>query len=157
MPAIDHVPEIVERLYTLVGELEAHFPGRKFTPDGHLVGSLGEVLAAYHYDLELLAASTEKHDARTADGRLVQIKATQGKIVALRSEPDHLLVLILRRDGSVEEAFNGPGAIAWERVGPPQKNGQRPLSVSVLRKLMRDVPEPARLARRGRGGSSGCT
>jgi hypothetical protein len=34
---IDYVPDIVQRLYALVGELESHFPGRKFTPDGHLV------------------------------------------------------------------------------------------------------------------------
>jgi hypothetical protein len=121
MNPIDYVPDIVGRLYALVGELESHFPGRKFTPDGHLVGSLGEVLAAYYYDLELLTASTEKHDARAKDGRLVQVKATQSKSVALRSEPQHLLVLSLHRDGAVDEVYNGPGALAWSRIGPPQR------------------------------------
>jgi hypothetical protein len=79
---IDFVPGIVQRLYELIAELEDHFPSRKFTPDGHLVGSLGEVLAGYYYELELLPASTERHDARARDGRLVQIKATQGTSVA---------------------------------------------------------------------------
>jgi hypothetical protein len=29
------------------------FPGRHFTPDGHMVGSFGEALAAHHYGIEL--------------------------------------------------------------------------------------------------------
>lgn len=146
---IDHVPGIVERLYALVGELEHHFPGRKFTPDGHLVGSLGEVLAAYYYDLELLTASAERHDARARDGRMVQVKATQGQSVALRSEPDHLLVLSLLRDGTVDEIYNGPGNLPWGRIGSPQKNGQFPLSLGTLRKLMAFVAPEARLPKRG--------
>jgi hypothetical protein len=148
MNPIDHVPDIVQRLYSLVGELESHFPGRKFTPDGHLVGSLGEVLAAYYYDLELLTASTECHDAKARDGRLVQVKATQGRSVGIRSEPDHLLVLLLARDGTVDEVYNGPGAPAWGRIGAPQKNGQFQLSVSALRKLMQAVAPEQRLPRR---------
>jgi hypothetical protein len=40
------VPALVSRLYEIVDELEEIFPGRHFTPDGHLVGSLGESLAA---------------------------------------------------------------------------------------------------------------
>jgi hypothetical protein len=146
---IDHVPGIVQRLYSLVSELEKHFPGRKFTPDGHLVGSLGEVLAAYYYDLDLLAASTERHDARARDGRMVQVKATQGKSVALRSEPEQLLVLSLLRDGTVDEVYNGPGSLAWARIGAPQKNGQFPLALGTLRKLMVGVASEARLPKRG--------
>jgi hypothetical protein len=49
----DRLPELVKELYRTVGELEAMFPGRHFTPDGHLVGSLGEGLVAHHYNLEL--------------------------------------------------------------------------------------------------------
>ncbi|MCY4128253.1 MAG: hypothetical protein OXG15_03295 [Gammaproteobacteria bacterium] len=44
-------------LYRIVNRLEELFPGRKFTPDGHLVGSIGEALAAYMFGLELLPAS----------------------------------------------------------------------------------------------------
>ncbi len=92
MDPIGEIPRLVAELYQIVGHLESYFPGRRFTPDGHLVGSLGEVLAAYHYDLELLPASTETHDAVARDGTMVQIKATQGRSVGIRSEPQHLLV-----------------------------------------------------------------
>ncbi|MEO8381115.1 MAG: hypothetical protein ABI779_15740 [Acidobacteriota bacterium] len=144
---IDTVPGIMERLYALVAELEAAFPGRPFTPDGHLVGSLGEVLASHYYDLDLLPCSTACHDAQTRDGRLVQVKATQGTSVALRAEPDHLLVILLKRDGTIEELYNGPGALAWTNCGKQQKNGQSPISVSKLRTLMRDIPSEQRLPR----------
>jgi hypothetical protein len=29
------------------------FPGGHFTPDGHMVGSIGEAIAAYHYGIDL--------------------------------------------------------------------------------------------------------
>lgn len=50
----ERLPQLVAELYRVVNELEAMFPGRHFTPDGHLVGSLGECLAAHHYGLQLL-------------------------------------------------------------------------------------------------------
>ena len=40
------LPEPVARIYKATAALEALYPGRKFTPDGHLVGSIGEVIAA---------------------------------------------------------------------------------------------------------------
>ena len=45
---IDHqkFQSLVQQLYTTVKALEDMFPGRHFTPDGHLVGSLGECLRA---------------------------------------------------------------------------------------------------------------
>ncbi len=46
---VERVPDLVGRLYEIVSELEALFPGRYFTPDGHLVGSMGEVMAAHDY------------------------------------------------------------------------------------------------------------
>jgi len=40
------LPEPVARIYDATEELQKLYPGRKFTPDGHLVGSIGEVVAA---------------------------------------------------------------------------------------------------------------
>jgi hypothetical protein len=39
------LPAPVAAIYKAVEELEAAYPSRKFTPDGHLVGSIGEVIA----------------------------------------------------------------------------------------------------------------
>ena len=143
--SIDEIPNLVRRLYDIVRQLEELFPGRKFTPDGHLVGSLGEVMAAHRYRLELLPASSPAHDARAPDGRLVQIKATQTRNVALRAEPQHLIVLSLHSDGTASEIYNGPGAEPWSAAGPMQKNGQRSLSFSKLEELMGSVEPSERL------------
>lgn len=121
------------------------FPGRKFTPDGHLVGSLGEVLAAHRYGLTLLDASAPVHDATAPDGRQVQVKITQGKTVGIRAEPDHLIVLSLHKDGTISEVFNGPGKAAWDAAGKMQKNGQRPIGLGKLRRLQEQVKDEERV------------
>ena len=146
--AINELPELVRQLYAIVKKLEDNHKGRRFTLDGHLVGSLGEVLAEYHYDLELLPPSAETHDAKATDGRLVQIKATQRSSVALSSKPDYLLVLKLHEDGSWDEVYNGPGDVPWEQTGKRQKNGQQAISVTKLKRLAEAVPDEMRFKRR---------
>jgi hypothetical protein len=136
---IEQIPVLIQQLYAIVDKLESYFPGRHFTPDGHLVGSIGEVLAASHYNLRLLPASVETHDAVTRDGKLIQIKATQGKSIGLRSEPEYLIVLKILKDGTTNEIYNGPGKIAWVNSGSMQKNGQRNISISKLVQLMKTI------------------
>jgi len=142
---VDRVPDLVGQLYELVAQFEALFPGRRFTPDGHLVGSIGEVIAAHRYGLELLPHSAQGHDARAPSGMLVEIKATQGSSVALREQPNHLIVLHLSKLGDASEVYNGPGAPVWAAAGAMQRNGQRPVSLSKLRTLMAQVSEVLRL------------
>lgn len=137
--------EQIRKIYELVSELEELYPGRHFTPDGHMVGSIGEVAAAEKYGLELFVASHPVHDAKAPDGRLVQIKATQGDRVVLSECPKHLIVLKLFQDGSFEEVFNGPGDVAWGLCGKRQKTGQRQVSIVKLRKAMERVAPIDRL------------
>ena len=139
------VAEKIKTLYRVSHELEELFPGRHYTPDGHMIGSIGEALAACCYGLTLFEASAETHDAKAPDGRLVQIKATQIDRVALSSEPDWLLVLQIHLDGTFSEVYNGPGKLAWEHCGKMQKNGQRPISLAKLRQLQTRVPQSERL------------
>ena len=150
---VEEVPGLVGQLYELVAHLEALFPGRRFTPDGHLVGSIGEVIAAHRYGLELLPHSAQGHDARSASGALVEIMATQGSSVALREQPYHLIVLHISKLGESSEVYNGPGAPVWEAAGAMQRNGQRPISLSKLRRLMVCVPEALRLPERAPNNS----
>ncbi len=136
---VSKIPELIQELYKIVQELEILFPNRSFALDGHLVGSIGEVLAANYYNLTLEKQSTKNYDAKTEDGRLVQIKATQGKSIGIRSEPVYLLVIQIKSDGSFTEVYNGPGKLAWDKSGAMQKNGQRNISVSKLRELMNHI------------------
>lgn len=145
--SIDHIPDLLRKLYEIVAKLEAEHPGRKFTPDGHLVGSIGEVLAAHFYGLTLLPASTKGHDAQTQDGRLVQVKATHGDAVGLRGNCDFLLVLKLDQIGGCTEVYNGPGDAAWNAAGKMQRNGQKSIRLSGLRKLAVQVEKARRIVR----------
>ena len=135
-------PELIRELYKVVSKLETMFPGRPFTPDGHMVGSLAECFAEYYYDLSLLPCSTKGHDAEHQSGR-VEIKATQASKVSLRSCPEHLLVFKLHRDGSFDEIYNGPGNPIWKLVEHRKRpdNGQYQVSLNQLRKIMLDVSE----------------
>ena len=137
----------IKELYKITNELGSSYPGRKFTIDGHLVGSIGEAIVAEHYGLELLPNSTETHDAVSADGKYIQIKATQINRIAISSEPDYLIVIKLFSDGTWEEVYNGPGKHVWDNAGKMQKNGQRPISLSKLRSLMGSVDEKDVFAR----------
>lgn len=141
------VAQLLEALYAASARLEVLFPGRKFTLDGHVVGSIGEVIAAYMFELDLARGSTQGHDAYTCDGRQVEVKFTQGTSVALREEPAHLIVLHRRKAGRVGVAYNGPGAPVWASSGALQKNGQRPITLARLVKIDALVADADRLPR----------
>ena len=148
---IDHdkLQSLVKQLYATVKELETMFPGRHFTPDGHMVGSLGECLVADAYCLQLRAASNKGYDAVTEDGRQVEIKATQGKAVAFRSLPEHAIIIRILPDGTFEEIYNGPGARVWAQFEGKRlpSNGQFQVSLTVLRRLNQLVVEADRVPR----------
>ena len=142
------IAELIVRLYEVVAELEALHEGRHFTPDGHLVGSLGEVLAADMFGLELMPASNKSYDARLGS-KTVEIKATQSIGFSLQAHydalPDHLIALRIERNGSATVIYNGPAALVWEIAGKPGKNGQRRVSVNRLTALQVHVPLTDRL------------
>ena len=142
--------DLIRDLYKIVGQLEEAHPGRHFTPDGHLVGSLGEVFAAEEYGLELLEASHPVHDAKTRNGRrLVQIKTTQGNKIGIGECPDFLIVLRLSQNGTFEEVYNGPGGPVWDLVKGKKlpKNGQHQISLNRLRGIASAIPDSKRIKR----------
>jgi hypothetical protein len=128
------LPAPVAAIYKAVGELEARYPGRKFTPDGHLVGSIGEVIAAEAFNITLYPMSHAGHDAWDANGP-VQIKMTAGTSIAMYDCCVRLIVLKVISPEEAEVVYDGPGERVWSNAGRVQKNGQRAISLSKLRKL----------------------
>jgi hypothetical protein len=137
---------LIRSIYAAVNELEDMFPGRHFTPDGHMVGSIGEALASHHYGITLHPSSHQVHDGHI-NGKQVQIKATQGKRIAISSQPDYLLVLRINSDGTFAEAYNGPGRPVWQMVGhkPMPKNGQHQISLLALAAIQLGVSSDDRI------------
>jgi hypothetical protein len=129
------LPREVAAIYRAVDALQLAYPGRKFTPDGHLVGSIGEVIARESLGLTLYPASHPGHDAQDADGRQVQIKLTSGSSVALRAICERLLVMRVFDPGFAEIVYFGDFEPVWQACGGLPTNGQRPISLSTLREI----------------------
>ena len=138
---------LVRQLYSVVNELEAMFPGRHFTPDGHLVGSLGECLVSDAYGLELLTASNKGYDAITKEGLKVEIKATQSKSIAFRCEPEHAIIIKIMPNGTFEEIYNGSGALIWQQFANKKRpsNGQFQISTTKLKALNEKISDQDRV------------
>ena len=137
MPEDEKLSETIRELYAIVNQLERDYNkhDRRFTLDGHLLGSIGEVYAAERYGIELAKSSSERHDGTTTDERKRD------------SEPAYLLVLKIDENGSFKEVFNGPGNIVWELVKNkrPPKNGQYQISLSKLRTLNDNIAPDDRI------------
>ncbi len=140
---IEEVPALISTLLETTARLNTLFEGRPFTPDGHLVGSIGEVVAEYIYDLELSPSSTAQVDGHTASGRSVQIKLTgaNGTSYAFRwsskaSPPaaEILIAMQLTQAGFVE-IYNGPFPRALLEGRKDTSNGQLKITLSSLRAM----------------------
>lgn len=123
---------------------------RKFTIDGKLVGDIGEIIAEREFAIELDEVSRAHHDAKTYDGRDVQIKATFKDSLTFTIAPVLYLGLKLNRDGTHELVFNGPGHIIAKEYGHRKGLGEKLLSFPIarLRQLSEDITDKDRVPKR---------
>lgn len=149
------VPEAVKQLLGIVGRLHETFPHKAFTLDGRLVGDLGEVLVEQMYELSLLEGLQKHYDAKTPDGKHVQIKATMKLNVTFPVDhtPDYYLAVKIHSDGGIEEIFNGPGPIARELIMGRRgtKTNLHSISISALKKQQIKVKESEKISKRATG------
>jgi hypothetical protein len=140
----------LEQIFGGITRLNTAVPHHAFTIDGRLVGDVGEVIAALEYDLVLDPVSRPIHDAKTSDGRDVQIKATFKDQLTIRSVPDYYLGFKLCQDGEFKEIFNDPGDYIRTRYAHRKGFGSALLSfpISELTKLSARVPAHERIQRR---------
>jgi hypothetical protein len=151
--SVHQIPKLIGDLYKTTRELEYLFQ-RPFTPDGHLVGSIGEVVAKYIYGLELEVCSMPQIDAKTEDGRTVQIKLTSRESYGFRwsksmktEAAEILIALRMNEETGIEEVYNGdfPRHLLEER--PDSRNGQLSIAASKLRERNKSLlPERRSLA-----------
>jgi hypothetical protein len=136
---LDHArfQSLIKELYSTVSELKKMFPSKHFTPDGHMVGSIGECLVADAYGLTLQTALNKGFDTTSESGLTVKTEATQSNHVAFRSCPEHAIVIKIDKSGTFEEIYNGSGARVFDHsTGKPlPSNGQYQISISKLRQL----------------------
>jgi hypothetical protein len=143
MPQDDSIREALGLIFSGIEMLQrVSRNSRRLTVDGRLVGDIGEIIAAREFEIELDQTQRPGHDAKTHDGRDVQIKATFGTSLTFTTEPVLYLGLKLFRDGSHELVFNGPGEIILSAYGHRKGIGKRQLSFPIanLKSLSAKVP-----------------
>ena len=129
------LPPQVAAIYRATAELQKRYPGRPFTPDGHLVGSIGEVVAAEALGLTLYPPS---HLPRRLDenGDVQISRLTAGKSVGMYSCCNRLVVLkVVSRMEPPRSSTTGPATLPGRTQARRQKTGQRPISLARLKKL----------------------
>lgn len=135
---MDKLQKTLKELINIVNHLELEYKDykRKFTLDGHLFGSIGEVYAAKKFDLTLLKSSKEKHDAKDKKGNLIQIKVTQRLSVGIRKEPDNLIVLKLNKvTFDFETIYYGEGKEPWKKANKENSSGQKIITLNKLKEI----------------------
>jgi len=140
------IQKLVPQLFSLVEELEAAAPGVNFSPAGSMIGTIGEVIAAARYGLELAKSANEGFDAIAPDGRKVEVKTSTRKygifLLRVLSEPIpdlHLIALKLDKKGRAETVYNGPASLAYKHCGPKQKANFYPIGEKTLRELQKSL------------------
>ncbi|CAI8711791.1 DUF6998 domain-containing protein [Pseudomonas sp. IT-P291] len=142
----------LDTLFKAVAMLRDAFPGKPFTPDGRLVGDIGEVVAQLHYQLTLNEGLTKHHDAISDDGRMVQIKTTFSKHLTFPTKhvPDYYLGIKMLADGTYEEIYNGPGRLIYQELASrnPKDNPLHGSLMPMLRRLNQTVLDVDRIPHR---------
>lgn len=158
------LPDEIRGLMEARNRLRDHYghPDLRFTPDGNLLGDLGEALAVELFGLELGRRCGPGIDGTAPDGRTVQVKVSASKrgpaFRLVDTKADHLLFFSLDFDeccGVVD--FNGPEIIATNLL-PAAWVGQRSLTLNQIKRADALVPDNARLSMMpaaGRGASTG--
>jgi hypothetical protein len=154
-PMDERLSEFLRQIYSAVAGLEKMFPGRRFTPDGHMVGSLGEVYAAWRYGINLYPPSHPVFDGNK-DGREIQIRTTQKDSSYVKAaDGGTLLVLKIDKSGAFEEFYNGDAHRAWHAVSHKKANrlGEISISLKQLRDLQEQVREEEKISEVVQGSS----
>jgi len=128
------VQELVAQVFAICAELSDR-TRRPISPDGHLVGSLGEVIAAERLGLTLMPPSNHGFDAHGPNGERVEIKTTTRNSISISNEgtlAERIVIIQLLDDGAAHIAFDGPADHVLDAAGRPQKNGQRRVSLARL-------------------------
>jgi len=132
---MEQLLQTLKQLREIVSDLENKHD-RKFTLDGHLFGSIGEVYASKKYNLTLLPQSSKAHDAKDEQNNYVQIKVTQKRTVGLRGVPDKLLVLKFNSNtNDFDEIYYGDGHEAVEIALSENSANQKVVTLTKLRQL----------------------
>ena len=127
----------------------SHYPQRKFTIDGRLVGDIGEVVAELDYDIILYEKQTKDYDAITPDNKKVQIKASFKESLTFKTLDGYYIGLKFNPDGTYKEIYNGPASKIFQEFKQRKNIGKELISIpiSTLERISLTVSEEDRVSK----------
>jgi hypothetical protein len=152
----------IRKMFDAQGQLHEAFPKRLFTPDGRMIGDIGEAIAEITYEVTVDSTSRAHWDGKREDAcegcTEVQIKATQKSDTYMKEPPDdgRLLVFKISADGSWMCCYNGDARRVWSSLDAKKanRNGEKFISLEALIKLDRDVENCQRIPLRDALGAA---
>ncbi|MBI5574120.1 MAG: hypothetical protein HY919_06175 [Elusimicrobia bacterium] len=144
MKEIDVLIKAIRNLYDAVNELQSAFGNRHFTPDGKMVGDIGEAIAELVYDLKIDNNSLKHWDGYwtnlKGEKRKVQIRATQGDWTYLKKPPHNgtFLLIKINTDGTFKTVYNGDIMTVWNKR-KHLKSKEKTISLKELEQLNKTV------------------
>ncbi len=118
--SMENLKQAILDLYSSVSKLQAAFPDRLFTPDGRMVGDIGEAIASLKFKVILDKTSKKHWDGHriglSGEKREVQVKATQRDETYLKKPPHDgdLVVIKINHDGTYDCFYDGPIGKVWD-------------------------------------------
>ncbi|MDO8599298.1 MAG: hypothetical protein Q7S02_04270 [bacterium] len=142
MSGIKKLEAAIRHMYASVKVLRGAFPGKPFTPDGRMVGDIGEAIAALKFGVVLDKKLRKSWDGyrETATGKWdVQVKTTQKDETYLKKPPHEgeLLVFKIFEDGSWECCYDGLVQRVWKSLQSKKMDSTKAkfIKLSILKTL----------------------
>src|SRR4030042_3679091 len=130
----------IAEVYNIANELGKAFDIDRCTPDGHLLGAIGQIAAKIAFKLEFGSPKAGHNCTWSADSKKVnvQVGCSGRGSIPLRKEPEHLIALEIGETGRIRLLFNGPGHYVWSRI-EHQRSSQKSVSCNTLLQAQQEV------------------
>jgi hypothetical protein len=136
---VEAIKGIISSLFASQRALRALAPEYKWTGLGNLLGDFGEFIATEKYGLTKATVGSDGYDAKTQDGKSVQVKTNHAaNQIGFRGQADLMLVLHVRADGEWEELYFGPFAPVKAASRHSKRDNKEMIAITKL-KVMQKV------------------
>ncbi len=122
--------EGIRKMFAARVALNKAFPKKPFTPDGRMVGDIGEAIAEIYYRVKI-DDKINKHWDGVRGSRKVQVKATQKNAIYLARPPHEggLFVFKIHQTGEWDLIYNGSIMKVWKSLN---KKRQRSIKLEMI-------------------------
>ena len=130
------VKGVIASLFAAQRALRALAPEYKWAGLGNLLGDFGEFVAMREYGLVKASAGSDGYDAKTTDGKSVQVKTNHAASqIGFRGKADLMLVLHVGLDGESEEVYFGPFELVQRASRYSARDNKQMIAISKLKSL----------------------